>query len=421
MRAGLLIERAPEIYTFPHRTFQEYLAGAHLAAQGDFIRQAVRLLKEGPFWRQVILLAVGKLVYLSGDIDKPLALVGELCPGKKEDKPFAWHKAWLAGGVLKEMGLNRVKDMDSGRELIERVQHRLADLLHTGALVPLERAAAGNVLASIGDPRFRQGLWYIQDEPLLGFVEIHEGSFLMGEGREQYQVNLPTFYISRYPVTVAQFKAFVYANGYKPKNPDSLRGQLPNHPVKYVSWRDALAYCQWLEKILKEWEGTPEPLANLLRKGDEEGRIWHITLPSEAEWEKAARGTDSRIYPWGNEPDPNRANYDKTGIGTTSPVGCFPGGASPYGVEDMGGNVWEWTRSLWGKDFVKPDFGYPYHPDDGRENISASADILRVLRGGAFDSIGSIVRCAFRYWDFPYGRYWYGGFRVVASPYTSGL
>ena len=208
----------------------------------------------------------------------------------------------------------------------------------------------------------------------------------------QHTVNLPyEYYMARYPVTVAQFEAFVQASGYKPGNEDWGRG-LPNHPVVYVSWHDALAYCEWLTARLREWSETPEPLAQVLRAAG-----WCVTLPSEAEWEKAARGSDGRRYPWGDDPDPNRANYYETGIGKTSAVGCFPGGVSPHGVEEMSGNVWEWTRSLWGPEWDKLTFPYPYKPDDGREQLQAPDTILRVVRGGAFWNDHQLARCAYRY------------------------
>ncbi len=218
-----------------------------------------------------------------------------------------------------------------------------------------ERCEAGTALGKIGDPRFRADAWFLPNEPSLGFIEVPAGEFTMGRGEKpnsewfeegwpEHPVKLPAFYIARWPVTVAPFRAFVEAadnEGFQPGDPDCLRG-VANHPVVWVSWHEALAYSRWLTKKLRASDATPPPLRRLLNGAP--GTEWQVTLPSEAEWEKAARGADARIYPWGEQADPNRANYDDTGINGTSAVGCFPGGASPYGVEELSGNVWEWTQ-----------------------------------------------------------------------------
>ncbi|MBU2549363.1 MAG: formylglycine-generating enzyme family protein [Proteobacteria bacterium] len=265
---------------------------------------------------------------------------------------------------------------------------------------------------------------------MLGFVEVPAGPFLMGSDKKQdpearddelprHTIELPVYYIGRYPVTVAQFRTYIEDTGRKPQDPDSLKGP-DNHPVTRVSWHEARAYCDWLTGRLRSWDGTPEPLAVLLRNGAGDGKPWSIILPSEAEWEKAARGADGRIYPWGNEIEPDRANHGETGIGAASPVGCFPAGAGPYGCLDMAGNVWEWTRSLWGKKAEKPDFKYPYDPNDRRrENLKASDDIRRVLRGGAFDYVGGVLRCAIRVRLNPVGGRRNTGFRVSLPPFSS--
>src|SRR5690606_22571187 len=144
----------PGVFTFPHRTFQEYLAGAHLSTQSDCASQAAELGAEGALWREAILLAAGRLVHVSGDVDRALALVNRLCPERPRDDEAGWRNAWLAGDALREIGLQRAReDEDSGWPLLERTRHRLADLVSQGQLTPRERAAAGDTLAELGDPR----------------------------------------------------------------------------------------------------------------------------------------------------------------------------------------------------------------------------------------------------------------------------
>ncbi len=302
------------------------------------------------------------------------------------------------------------------------------------AAPPMLRAAAGEALAQLGDPRFRPDAWFLPDDGLLGFVDVPAGPFLMGTPAEdvpallkryrgerdwyrdetpQSSVDLPAYYVARYPVTHAQYWAFAQDTGHKTPQaqgdwarPYEWRdGQPPpqrlDQPVVLVTWHDARAYCAWLTARLRAWQGTPQPLAARLRE-----KGWVVRLPTEAEWEKAARGTDGRAFPWGESPDPNRANYDDTGIGTTSAVGCFPGGASPYGVLDMSGNVWEWCQSLYKE--------YPYKPKDGREKLDDNG--LRVLRGGAFVNGERYVRCASRSWRGPDYRSYHVGFRLVVAP-----
>ncbi|HKZ86550.1 MAG TPA: SUMF1/EgtB/PvdO family nonheme iron enzyme [Anaerolineae bacterium] len=180
------------------------------------------------------------------------------------------------------------------------------------------------------------------------------GEFLMGEGNDTHSVYVAAFYIAKYPLTNRAYKAFVDAAGHKaPRHwQTGYPEALDDHPVVNINWYDALAYCRWLS--------------------DTTGH--HYRLPTEAEWEKAARGTDSRTYPWGNVFDKARCNGWEAGMGWTTPVDCYPSGASPYGVLDMVGNVWEWCSSL--------HADYPYRADDGREDLAAEG--WRALRGGSW-------------------------------------
>jgi len=415
-RAGLLEPRGVGVYAFPHRTFQEYLAACYLT-EGDFPKDLVALLRAEPNrWREVTLLAGAKAV--RGMAAAAWMLAEALCFEKPPAQPLpedaGYWAALLAAQVLIE-NKSLVQVAEHNRPKVERIRTWLVRTLQHNALPAVDRAQAGDALAAVGDPRFRADAWYLPDEPLLGFVEIPAGPFWMGSDDErdlwllkaspQHKVTLPVYYIARYPVTVAQFRAFVDASDYQwERSSSQLRAV--NHPVVWVSWRDAVAYCNWLTARLREWSGTPEPLATLLRTED-----WRVILPSEAEWEKAARGIDGRAYPWGSESDPNRGNYRDTGINTTSAVGCFPHGASPYGVEEVSGNVWEWTRSL------VDDYPYPARRSGRakREYLQAPEDASRVLRGGAFWYAHLSVRCAYRYWSDARDVVDYFGFRVALA------
>ena len=423
-RAGLLLPRGVGVYTFPHRTFQEYLAACYLTDYDYPDRLAELARSDANRWREVVLLAGAKAA--RGSASTIWTLAEALCYRDPEDSEYELADSWgvhLAGLALGETAdLTRVTERHKTK--ISQIRRGLLDILNKGQLPAVERAQAGNSLAQLGDPRFRSDAWYLPDEPLLGFVEVPAGTFSMGSDPEQvkeahetpqHEVDLPGYYIGRYPVTVAQFRAFVEETGQQPGDKDNLKG-VDNHPVVLVTWKEALAYCKWIEARLRNSEKTPEQLAGLLQE-----KGWVITLPSEAEWEKAARGSDGRIYPWGDEADPDWANVEETGIGTTSPIGCFPAGSSPYGVLDLSGNVWEWTRSLWGGSWKGPKFRYPYIIGDGREVLDASDQVYRIVRGRAFYSESIGARCAFRDWSDPFSLGNFIGFRVVLSPLSSDL
>jgi formylglycine-generating enzyme required for sulfatase activity len=207
------------------------------------------------------------------------------------------------------------------------------------------------------------------------------------------------FYIARYPVTVAQFRAFVAASGFEPGVARALRDP-DNRPVRYVDWHEALAYCNWLNETLANvpiLDGSE--VARLVREGS-----WRVGLPSELQWEKAARGgLADAVFSWGDTPDSNRANYRDSEIGDTSSVGCFP--ANGFGLHDMIGNLWEWTRSRYAP--------YPYQRDDGREHPDPKDDDWLVVRGGAWGRDRGSARCAYRGRGRPDDRSGGLGFRVL--------
>ena len=330
--SGLLLPTEETEASFYHLSLQEFLAAERMAdLERDHLLAVLCERAARPEWRNT-------LSFLYGS-----QLANNVSPERAVELLVAFLRGLSAGASSGEVGVAadcieilRGRGVTLRDEALAGFQTLcLAEM--TGALPAAERAKFGRSLGIAGDPRFREDAWCLPEDPLLGFVEIPAGSFRMGSDTKvdsqasdtetpPHDVTLPAYYITRFPVTVAQFRAYAEHNDSPPEDPDSLRGP-SNHPVVNVSWHEAVAYCRWLTGKLAAWDGTPDMIGRRLR-GDGAERSWQVILPSEAEWEKAARGTDARIYSWGDKPDPDRANYDDTRIGTTSAVGCFPGGTS---------------------------------------------------------------------------------------------
>jgi formylglycine-generating enzyme required for sulfatase activity len=351
-------------------------------------------------WREVSLLAIGYVGRVEQRDEAASEVVERLL---RESVGERGQAIMLCGEAVADAWPGGVT-----RACREQVRTALLATMRDDDIEAPVRAASGEALGRVGDPRFRgPEEWCLPAEAMLDFVEIEAGSFVMGEHEEAHRVTLPRYYIARFPVTVAQFRVFVSDGG---QVADHLIREPLTRPVRSVSCREALAYADWLTEKLRAWEGTPEPLANLLREG-EGGKRWRVTLPSEAEWERAARGPDGRKYPWGEDvPDANRANF-RSSVGAPSAVGCFARGATPEGVEELSGNVWEWTRSL--------HRSYPYDPSAEYEAREPKNSEPRVVRGGSFLSGADNLRAAVR--TEPWGADDLIGFRVVVSPFDSEL
>ena len=472
-RSGVLVEQAIGKYGFAHRALHDYLAASHIAEQNLDALLLDHAAEER--WREVILIAIG-LVTPRGRAE---TLLQSLLAQSAENAASIALAGWSLAEDIQVGEDLRASVKKKLLEQLDMTESSSDFALLSGALLDTDSAAMQNwigtvlaghnpdlqkrVLASLipdlglegskpflstltnvlADPQAKADLrkdcafalakikpspdpelWRALDSACrhnnpalksaavwatcelghyesLGLIKIPAGEFLMGSSdmdtqasddeKPQHTLYLPTCYIARHPVTVDEYRAFIQESGHETEEERSLKGT-GDHPVVYVSWKDARAFARW--------------------KG--------LTLPSEAEWEKAARGIDGRIYPWGNSWQAGLANTDeywnkgarglwsklrRRDYGTTTPVGFFPQGNSPYGCADMSGNVWEWTRSV-----LKE---YPYDLNDGREDENASA--RRALRGGSFLNFQRRARCAFRRVDFS-GFSHLHGFRVCASP-----
>jgi formylglycine-generating enzyme required for sulfatase activity len=432
-RAGLIqASDSAEDYSFPHQTFQEYLAGTELVAGVEPVARILELRNDDR-WRRPILLGVEQVALIS--LDLPYRLLSRLVEAPGRAAPQRAFDLLLVQELAADLGWDWLVQRDP---LFDGLKHRLAqalaEILAEVSVPARDRVAAGTALATLGDSR--PGVCSLPP----AMVELPAGMFMIGSTAdeaevagiawEQYyldqgdketakrarnwprneindqELSLSSFAIGQYLVTNAQFAQFMAADGYHPEKPwwdnaariwltrddtatEGLKSYQrrqhrdqpefwdagdfgagrPNFPVVGVNWYEAMAFCRWLTQHLND------------------GYLYG--LPSEAEWEYTACGMQRRSYPWGDaEPDAERANYNRTYQGTTA-VGSFPTCATPEGVLDLAGNVWELLRNEY-RD-------YPYDPDDGRENAGDAAKKRIALRGGSWFSQSFKLRMSARF------------------------
>lgn len=414
---GSVVEEVAGAFRFLHLAFQEFLVARHLrevvgAGGHEAMLSFLEDRLEDPWWREPILLLAG---YLAANTAKSARdfLSALARAGSTPSQQFSAVE--LAATAAMEW-------QDSGDGIRRQCALRIQNLLGSdhGESPGVVRGRAADSLAQLGDPRFDPDVFYLPCDDDLGFVHVladpdfrigtraqdmkHTATIVRDDGHdnESNDALTPTqeFYIARYPVTVAQFAAFADATGFKIRNADALRDR-PSWPVRWVSWYEAMAYCEWLNEMLASSQLLADrAISSLVRD-----RGWQVCLPSELEWEVAARGgLRGTVFPWGDEPDPKRANFADSHVGRTTIVGAFP--ANGFGLYDMIGNVWEWTRSVYE--------AYPYDPSDpNREDLKAGDEVNRVVRGGAFNDSGDGARCAFRFRHQPVYSFYCVGFRLV--------
>lgn len=258
---------------------------------------------------------------------------------------------------------------------------------------PRRRLEIGDRLAELGDDREGVGL-NSQGLPDIDWVDIPEGAFLYG--KDKISMQMKAFRIARYPISHRQYQAFVDDGGYederwwedqKPVKLTDAEWKQQNRPRDRVNWYEAMAFCRWMSVRLD----------------------LKVALPTEQEWERAARGSKGLEYPWGDDYFPGYANVDEKRDGgdylkQTSAVGLYPHSGSPDGVQDLAGNVWEWCLTKY---------------DVPEETSVDTSNAQRVLRGGSWFYGPVNLRSAGRNWHYPDDRYNLVGFRVVCRPHSS--
>ena len=314
-------------------------------------------------------------------------------------------EALMSGsGASSQLGALLVSEfVGDSEKLREQILIQMLAIIEESELPAFTREKAGRVLSRLGDTR-----------DLTALANIPAGNFILGSNNHpnsqpSEKISVESFRIGLYPVVNRDFSTFVHETGREWLCPDGFSPEKQNAPATDLTWYDAMAYCEWLTR---RWR-----LSGKIRPDE------HVRLPTEPEWERAARGDQTvsnkidPIYPWGTEWKDDAANYEESGFNMRCSVGLFPKGRSPYGCYDMAGQVWEWCTTLWGETMTTPSFRYPWC-NDGREALDAPGSIRRVLRGGCFSSGRLKICCTYR-GSLEAGGFWRGnGFRIVVAPHV---
>jgi formylglycine-generating enzyme required for sulfatase activity len=489
-RSGLLKAGKSDQFELYHRSFQDYLTALAITDLPDWqdqIKTQLTADRGMEWWSEVFLLLVSAKIAGNSRPDA-VGLWRRFIPATIEDDAQFGEQNWsllllAAQSMIEQQQILKsyYKTNAEYRAVYGDVKRHLLRLLDKESMVAINiRAQAGRSLGLLDDPR--TGIGFLRDQqqqlihinnasgkkhrvPDIAWEKIPAGHFQMGSNADDsnawddekpsHNVAVKEFYLSRYPITNAQYHCFIDAGGYQDErywlNPASALNWLlgekpelslleglsnkirkqyvdifkkdtqrvvprywtqrqwnnPNHPVVGVSWYEALAYCAWLNECLTHSNITAQHRVSAT-----------IRLPDEAEWEYAARGKKGLTYAWGNDADPQLGNYNETGLGRTSSVGLFVPGTAfdrPIQLYDMSSNVWEWTRSRWGKSPNEPAFDYQHWGQFKDDQNNPDAVEWRIIRGGSWINDLRYVRCAVRNRFHPSDRNYNVGFRVVYS------
>lgn len=377
--SGIIVNRGVDI-KFWHLTFQEFLTARLLSAMGDGERNKL-LFSEGRAWqnewREVVLLLVG--IQHGQRVAQVDALVSAALDsfGDKKDLVHQAQCFGRVGAMLRDLHPLAYQPADAR---FGEMKQAVLGIFEKGLSPKVDlqtRVAAAEALGQAGDPRLRL------PEHKDYWVTMPAGKFAMGDDEDDdtpiHDVTLESYQLGRYPVTVYEYGLFLEATGHD--NPHGWDEQAlhPNRPVVNVSWHDADAYCRWTK----------------------------VRLPTEAQWERAARGTEGRRYAWGDDaPSEHLANYYDLKIHEPTPVGLFPRGSTPDPecLADMTGNVDEWVADWYEENFYKKKAAAvdPQGPKSGD---------YKCLRGGSWGDGAADLRAAFRVYDAPVYRHGSLGFR----------